>query len=78
MVKALHRKKIEMPEDFKFDIVEVINPDADAAIVACSIAEALEKRLPYRRVMKQAIDKIMSARGVKRSSYLFRRKIIRS
>ena len=37
MVKALHRKKIEMPEDFKFDIVEVTNPDADAAIVACSI-----------------------------------------
>ncbi len=65
MIKALRRKKIEIPEDFKLEIVEVTNPDADAAIMAYSIAEALEKRLPYRRVMKQAIDKIMSARGVK-------------
>lgn len=65
MIKALHRKGIECPEDIKLDIVEVTNPDADAAIMAYSIAEALEKRLPYRRVMKQAIDKIMSARGVK-------------
>ncbi len=65
MVKALHRKNVDIPGDFKFDIVEVTNPDADASIIACSIAEALEKRLPYRRVMKQTIDKIMSARGVK-------------
>ena len=54
-----------IPEDFKFDIVEVTNPDADAAIVACMIAEGLEKRLPYRRVIKQTIEKVMGARGVK-------------
>ena len=45
--------------------MEVTNPDADAAIVACSIAEGLEKRLPFRRVMKQSIEKVMAARGVK-------------
>ena len=65
MVKALNKKNIAIPEDFKFDIIEVTNPDADAAIVACSIAEGLEKRLPYRRVIKQSIEKVMSARGVK-------------
>lgn len=65
MVSLLKKKKIDIPEDFKLDIVEVTNPDADAAIVACSIAEGLEKRLPYRRVIKQAIEKVMSARGVK-------------
>lgn len=65
MTNLLKKKKIDIPEDFKLDIVEVTNPDADAAIVACSIAEGLERRLPYRRVIKQAIEKVMSARGVK-------------
>src|SRR3989344_1459459 len=65
LVATLKKKGIAIPEDFKFDIVEVTNPDADAAIVACAIAEGLEKRLPYRRVIKQSIEKIMSARGVK-------------
>ena len=65
LIEALKKKHIVVPEDFKFDIIEVTNPDADAAIVACSIAEGLEKRLPYRRVIKQSMEKIMSARGVK-------------
>ena len=65
ITKALNKKGVKTAEDFKLDIVEVINPDADAAIVACSIAEGLEKRLPYRRVMKQAIEKVMATRGVK-------------
>ncbi len=65
LVAAMKKKDVAIPEDFKFDIVEVSNPDADAAIVGCAIAEGLEKRLPYRRVIKQAIEKIMAARGVK-------------
>lgn len=65
LIKILKNKNIIVSEDFKLDIVEVVNPDADASIMACSIAEGLEKRLPYRRVMKQAVEKIMSARGVK-------------
>ena len=28
------------------------------------VAEGLEKRMPYRRVIKQVIEKVMSARGV--------------
>lgn len=65
LVAAMKKKGVLIPEDFKLDIVEVTNPDADAAIIACTIAEGLEKRLPYRRVIKQAIEKVMAARGVK-------------
>ena len=65
LLSLLKKKGMNVSEDFKFDIIEVSNPDADAAIVACSIAEGLEKRLPFRRVMKQSIEKVMSARGVK-------------
>ncbi len=65
LVAAMKKKAVLIPEDFKFDIVEVTNPDADAAIIACMIAEGLEKRLPYRRVIKTTIEKVMAARGVK-------------
>ncbi len=65
IIKFLKRHKIVITEALHIDIVEVRNPDADAAIVAYSIAEQLEKRLPFRRVLKQTIEKIMAARGVK-------------
>lgn len=65
IIKFLKRHKIVITEALHIDIVEVRNPDADAAIIAYSIAEQLEKRLPFRRVLKQTIEKIMTARGVK-------------
>jgi small subunit ribosomal protein S3 len=65
LIGAMKKRKVTVPDDLKLDIVEVTNPDADASIVACSIAEGLEKRLPYRRVMKQAIEKVIAANGVK-------------
>ncbi|HQV64833.1 MAG TPA: 30S ribosomal protein S3 [Candidatus Paceibacterota bacterium] len=65
IIKFLKRHKIVITEALHIDIVEVRNPDADAAIIAYSIAEQLEKRLPFRRVLKQTIEKIMAARGVK-------------
>ncbi|MEK7071578.1 MAG: 30S ribosomal protein S3, partial [Patescibacteria group bacterium] len=46
------------------EIVEIQNPEADAAIIAFMIAEGLEKRMPYRRVIKQIIEKVMATRGV--------------
>ncbi len=65
IMKFAKRSNIAITEALQIDIVEVKNPDADAAIIAYSIAEQLEKRLPFRRVMKQTIEKIMAARGVK-------------
>ncbi len=56
---------LDISQDLKIDIVEVENPDADARIVSYSIVEGLEKRLPFRRVMKQAAEKVMAVRGVK-------------
>lgn len=64
ILKKMEKLKLPKPEDFKLEIVEVANPEADASIVAYMIAEALEKRMPYRRVMKQIIEKVMFARGV--------------
>lgn len=65
VVEMMKKNKLPALEDLKIDISEVQNPDADAAIVAYSIVEGLERRLPFRRVMKQTLDKVMAVRGVK-------------
>lgn len=62
--KEMHRLKIVTPQDVKLDIVEVNNPEADAAIVAAMVAEGIEKRLPFRRVLKTTIEKVMANRDV--------------
>ena len=62
--KEMHRLKIIVPQDVKLDIVEVSNPEADAAIVAAMVAEGIEKRLPFRRVLKTTVEKVMANRDV--------------
>ncbi|MDQ5962287.1 MAG: ribosomal protein [Patescibacteria group bacterium] len=62
--KEMHRLKIIVPQDVKLDIVEVANPEADAAIVAAMVSEGIEKRLPFRRVLKTTIEKVMANRDV--------------
>ncbi|MES2223412.1 MAG: 30S ribosomal protein S3 [Patescibacteria group bacterium] len=64
ILKALKRDKIVMPVDFKLDIEEVRSPESSAPIVAEMIAEGLEKRVPFRRVMKQMVEKVMANREV--------------
>jgi small subunit ribosomal protein S3 len=64
IVKFMTKKGIAVPEELKIDIVEVQNPEADAHIVAYTVAEGLEKRMPYRRVIKMTIEKVMQTRGV--------------
>ncbi|OGI73095.1 30S ribosomal protein S3 [Candidatus Nomurabacteria bacterium RIFCSPHIGHO2_02_FULL_41_18] len=64
ILKKMENLKLPKPEEFKLEIIEISNPEADASIVAYMIAEGLEKRMPYRRVIKQILEKVMSARGV--------------
>ncbi len=64
VAKFSNSKKLGLPADIKLDVVEVQNPEQDAAIVAAMVVEALEKRLPFRRVLKQTIEKTMASRGV--------------
>jgi small subunit ribosomal protein S3 len=48
----------------KFDIVEMRQPETDASIVAYMVAEGLEKRMPFRRVLKQTVEKVIAAREI--------------
>ena len=47
-----------------FDIVEMRQPETDASVVAYMVAEGLEKRMPFRRVLKQTVEKVIAAREV--------------
>jgi small subunit ribosomal protein S3 len=49
------------------NIAEIKNPDMDAILVAESIAQQLERRVSFRRAMKQAIQRSMrsGAKGIK-------------
>ncbi len=64
LVKFMQKSKLVVPEDLKIDIVEILSPEADSHIVAYLVAEGLEKRLPFRRVLKSTIEKVMAVRGV--------------
>ena len=49
------------------NIAEIKNPELDAILVAESIAQQLERRVAFRRAMKQAIQRTMraGAKGIK-------------
>ena len=67
--KELERKVIkrdkESKKEIKIEIKEVRDVWSSAALSVQSIAQQIEKRFPFRRVLKQTLDKIMSSRQVK-------------
>ncbi len=54
-------------KDIQLDVIEVARIDMEAQLVAESIAQQLEKRVAFRRCMKQAIQRTMraGAKGIK-------------
>ena len=58
--KVRGNKKDALPQ-FRLEVREIRNPETFASLVGLSIAEQIEKRMPFRRVMKQSIDRIMKA-----------------
>lgn len=50
--------------DLTLNVIEIINPDSNSRILADFIRQQLEKRLPFRRIIKSTILKAQKA-GVK-------------
>lgn len=70
--KQLHKKFLSRPsgirlEDIKLNIFEVSRPNLSSQIIVQSMILDIEKRMPFRRVMKQAIGRVerAGAQGVK-------------
>jgi len=62
-INALKRKLEELTrgKKIRLEVQEVEKPDLDAYLVAENIAQQLEKRISFRRAMKQAIGRAMRA-----------------
>jgi small subunit ribosomal protein S3 len=59
LVKILGGKK-----QIKFDVIAVRDPWASAVLMSQWVAQQIEKRVRFRRVLKQALSKIMSHRNI--------------
>jgi len=58
----------ELGKRLKLEVREVPNPWMSAVLVNQSIAQKIEKRMPFRKTIKQAIEKVMTnkvAKGVR-------------
>lgn len=63
-VNVLRTKLQDMTQKkVKIDVREITKPELDAYLVAESIAEQLERRISWKRAMKQSIQKTMKAGG---------------
>ncbi len=62
-LKILLKLKAKM----RINVQEVANPDIDAVAVGTQVVDQLERRMPFRRILKQQIQRAMQAgaRGIK-------------
>ena len=51
-------------KEIRIEIREVKNPWESAALTAQWVAQQLERRMPYRRIMKQALTKVMANKSI--------------
>jgi len=58
--KALPGERLTM----HLDIFEIRSPESNAGVVGAMVVEGMEKRLPFRRVLKQTVEKVMANRDV--------------
>ena len=65
-VKSLLHRKMKRPLkiDLRLSVEEVRGAESKAAVVAQSIADQMERRLPFRRVMRQTMERIMQSKDV--------------
>ncbi|HYE60080.1 MAG TPA: 30S ribosomal protein S3, partial [Candidatus Kapabacteria bacterium] len=65
--RAIERQFLQMALKVKLNIQEVRSPALSAQIVGQTIVSDIERRIPFRRVMKQTIERVMKAgaKGVK-------------
>jgi len=65
--KEIEKNYLQQKLRVKLNIIPLKQPALSAAVVAQGCASEIERRLPFRRVMKQAIERVMAAgaKGVK-------------
>lgn len=57
--KILRQNKKSPTKELKIEIIDIKNPWTSASLVSQWMAQQVEARVPYRRILKQALNKIM-------------------
>ena len=67
LIKIIPKGKLdnESKKDVKIEIIEVRNPWTSASLISQWVAGQLEKRVPYRRVLKMALSRTMEQKEIK-------------
>ncbi len=63
--KTLKKLKLQEVPEIRVDVEEIKSPETNAAVVALMVAEGLEKRMPFKRVIKGTAEKVMMNRDVR-------------
>lgn len=65
--KHIEKQILQFKHKVRLNVQELRNPALSAQVVGQSMASEIERRIPFRRVMKQAIERVMKAgaQGVK-------------
>lgn len=63
--KQTRKNDVSTRQEVRLEIKEIKNPWESAPLTAQWIAQQLEKRMPYRKVMKQSMGKVMANKDVK-------------
>lgn len=61
--KEIKKKFLDKKAHLNINIHEVDRPDLSSPIICQNIIDQLEKRMPFRRVVKRAIEQVMQAGG---------------
>jgi len=60
-LKKKIKQKLKLKNDIKINIEEIREVNLQAQVIANGIAEQIEKRVAFRKLMKQTLEQIMSA-----------------
>lgn len=64
-IKKVLKIKDKDKREIRIEIREVKNPSISASLVGQEIVEKIERRIPFRRTMKEAVRKVMEGRVAK-------------
>ncbi len=64
LCKQIEKQILQQKLKVKINVLEVRQPSLSAQIMAQNAATDIEKRFPFRRVMKQLIERVMTAGGL--------------
>ena len=65
IVSVFRKRNLYIPKEIRIEVEDVHSPESDAGIVMAQLIEGLERKMPFRRVLKTTTEKVMANRDVK-------------